>query len=173
MDIKEENKIIETYNKLMSRGKSKRTGIKNKISSTISLTKSGSAKQRVKTNTQINKEFAKSLQANFSNNDIDALIKSFNDSENDSILDVINESVITYFSFKKHLLNSVYKVNTSANDLFYCVVLKENSREVRNEIFQFYRNYDTYEISNKIPVIIQFIPDHLTQHLEDAQLVSL
>jgi hypothetical protein len=74
---------------------------------------------------------------------------------------IVDIFVQSFFRRNKALLSSAYRSKTSLNDLHYSIVLKEDSIDNRNKLFDFFDRYDLLEISSKYPVYFQFVPVEL------------
>lgn len=83
-----------------------------------------------------------------------------------NIKSIIDVFVKAFFKGKNDLILKAYKSHTSLNDLHYSIVLKEDSFENRNSIFEFYDKFDLQEVSYKCPVYFQFTPIELVDRIK-------
>jgi len=91
---------------------------------------------------------------NFINNIIDRLVRSF-----------LNEN--------KRLIKKLYLAKTISNDLFYAIILEDDTFENRSSILRFYDVFYLLDISKKYPVGMQFVPSHLEHKLAEFKQITL
>lgn len=89
----------------------------------------------------------------------------FSESIDNNIKNVINETIIKSLASHKDLIQKVVRLKTDFDELQYGVVLKDDTFENRNVIFEITDNYDLLEVSSKFPVHIQFIPIELLRNV--------
>jgi hypothetical protein len=94
--------------------------------------------------------------------------------EFDKFINSVIESLAKGFLIsKKELIKSIYSEKTDSNDLFYAIVLNENSFENRSSLLRFFDFFYTLDISKKYPVSFQFVPTELENKFSKFKQVTL
>ncbi|NMH28487.1 hypothetical protein [Flavobacterium silvaticum] len=91
------------------------------------------------------------------------------DEIDEKIKSIIDTLVRSFLTFKNDFILNAYKSNTSINNLYYSIVLKEDNIENRNAIFEFFEVYDLIDISTKYPVYFQFTPLSLVDNIKSKE----
>ena len=90
------------------------------------------------------------------------------------VRDIVNRITIGYFkSIKKSTISQVYQNKSHRNDLYYAIVLEEDSIENRSMVFDFFDSYEQLDIAERFPVFFQFVPAELTGKLKHMEKVTL
>ena len=115
-------------------------------------------------------EFSKSIKESIENP-----LMNFN-SINDSVRNTIanwkeNAIAILAKAKKSHLKSVALKHESSATHVFF--ILKEDSEEIRDEFYEFLRNYEANSIANDFPIIFHFIDLDLLEVLNDVKYINL
>jgi hypothetical protein len=69
-------------------------------------------------------------------------------------------------------IRHAFLISETNNSLSYGVVLHEDNFRNRNKVFKFLSLYYTFELSERIPVHFQFIPEELRSTFDKAQYIS-
>lgn len=86
---------------------------------------------------------------------------------------IINTIAKGFFKENQSLISSVYRSNTSLNELHYSIVLKDDNIENRNKIFEFLDKLDLLDISTKYPIYFQFVPAELVSKINYIEEIKL
>lgn len=89
------------------------------------------------------------------------------------IKEIIDRIVKSFLKDNSHIIQIAYRTKTSLNDLHYSIVLKNDSMDNRNKIFEFFDRFDLLDISSKYPVYFQFVPIELIQNILVNEMVKL
>ncbi len=95
-------------------------------------------------------------------NNIDAQIKG-----------MLHRSVVTFFRSKGDMIVEVLRSDTAFGDLYYSIVLKDDTIESRQEIFDFLERYDLLNIATKYPILFQFTPAELVDKVNVKEHISI
>jgi hypothetical protein len=74
------------------------------------------------------------------------------------VINLIGKIVKGFLHSKKKLIHSVYQYESSIGELYYFIVLVEDSAENRDSIFEVLDRYETTGILSSYPVYFQFNP---------------
>lgn len=74
---------------------------------------------------------------------------------------LISRLVENFFISKSEILQKVVLTKNANNDLYYSIVLKQDTIENRESIFSFFEVYNQLDINYRYPVFFQFVPVEL------------
>jgi hypothetical protein len=105
-------------------------------------------------------------------NPIDGLLNIQKNAE-DSLRKVVEQLVGIFLksSIENGSIKSAFLISQTNNSLSYGIVLHKDTFENRNEIFKFLSLYYTFELSERIPVRFQFVPDELKSAFKKAEYI--
>jgi hypothetical protein len=89
------------------------------------------------------------------------------------IKQIINKSVVNFLKSKNDKILKAMRSETGNGDLFYAIVLKEDNRDNRQEIFDFLDQYDLLNMSAKYPILFQFMPIELADKINAKEEIAL
>lgn len=92
---------------------------------------------------------------------LDNLIEISDDIDN-KIVFFIDAIVNKYFNQNKKFINKAFKLNTlNKNQLFYIIVLKKDTTDNRQKLFDFLDDYELTRFANKYKIDFKFIDEDL------------
>ena len=89
------------------------------------------------------------------------------------IKQMLNNSVVIFLKSKTDKIVRVAKSETAFGDLYYSIVLKEDSIDNREEMFDFLEKYDLLNISTRYPILFQFTPIELIDKINAKEEIEL
>jgi len=106
-------------------------------------------------------DFVKNIEKSLQANPIDSLT-SLAENIDEQVLFFLNDQVEHFFKHKASLLTSAHKIRTERKlDLYYLLVLKQDSMDNREILFSFLDEYDLKPISRKYPIYFKFTTEAL------------
>ncbi|HEY8971107.1 MAG TPA: hypothetical protein VIM64_18515 [Puia sp.] len=80
-----------------------------------------------------------------------------------SLKKAVEQLVVLFLksSIESKFIKSAFLISQTSNSLSYGIVLYEDNFKNRRKIFKFLSLYYTFELSERIPVHFQFVPDKL------------
>lgn len=90
-----------------------------------------------------------------------------------TIQSISNEIIQKLLSTKVDLIEKAFRSNADRDGLQYAIVLKEDSEENRQEIFNLLNYYENTELGSHVEADIQFIPLELERDLYKTQPIDL
>lgn len=91
----------------------------------------------------------------------------------DQVKFVVDRIVKGFLQNNQQIISTAYKSATPQNDLHYSIVLKNDTIENRNTVFEFFDKFDQLDISQKMPVYFQFTPQRLADKIISKEEISL
>lgn len=92
----------------------------------------------------------------------------------DNLFSMVDNFIRIFIAKSKeiNLIKSAFiKINRSSN-IFYGIVLNEDSFENRERVFHFLNFYTTLDLSEKVPVYFQIIPPHLENKFSGETFIA-
>jgi len=112
----------------------------------------------------IRDEFSK-IAEGFLNDPIQSVYDTLLNIE-DTLIDLVNNWVIWYFSVNKEIIDKAFIAKKTNNYLHYTIFLKKDNLETRSRVKRFIRAYEDTEMNSRIPIIFESVPNEVKETLK-------
>lgn len=106
------------------------------------------------------------------NNPIEDLLQ-FSNTIDAQVRQILHKIIQGLFKKNSDIIDKVYKTRSSINDLHYSIVLREDTMENRNVLFDFLNKFDFDNLNQKHNIYFQFIPAHLIDKIKFSEELPL
>ncbi|HLW39316.1 MAG TPA: hypothetical protein VKX31_02920 [Brumimicrobium sp.] len=106
------------------------------------------------------------------NNPIEDLLQ-FSNTIDAQVRQILHKIIQGLFKKNSNIIDKVYKTRSSINDLHYSIVLREDTMENRNVLFDFLNKFDFDNLNQKHNIYFQFIPAHLIDKIKFSEELPL
>lgn len=97
----------------------------------------------------------------------------FSSKVDNQLSEVIDKIIRSFFKKNTSIIDRAFKTNSSALDLHYSIVLKEDNLENRTKLFSFLENFDIIDSPQKHPIYFQFIPQNLVDKIHFQEEIKV
>jgi len=88
-----------------------------------------------------------------------------------SLIRAFNDIVCEFLKQHKETISKAFKIK--GEDLYYFLVLHEDTPANRREIYRFLQAYENTQFAEKFPLYFHFVPEHLIKEIPDSLPVKL
>jgi len=106
------------------------------------------------------------------NNPIEDLLQ-FSNTIDAQVRQILHKIIQGLFKKNSNIIDKVHKTRSSINDLHYSIVLREDTMENRNVLFDFLNKFDFDNLNQKHNIYFQFIPAHLIDKIKFSEELPL